>query len=217
METLGEAAATEGRPATVFASSGVRVLAAAAPKGPPSASPTPGLTCTRFVPRSPIWPEMRSCTPLPSAVSSITAETPMTMPSTVSAVRSGFPESPESPIPIMPNVRFISLRSHLFDAPRNAAVRHDATVADLDDPAGLRRDFLVVGDDHQRYPRIVQLPEEVQDGFPRSRIQVAGGLVRQKEGRAVDQRPRYGDPLLLAARELGRLVVRPFEEIHPLE
>ena len=40
----------------------------------------------------------------------------------------------------------------------------------------------------------------------RLRVEVAGRLVGEDDGRAGDQRPRHGDALLLAAGELGRAV-----------
>src|ERR671926_296980 len=48
--------------------------------------------------------------------------------------------------------------------------------------------------------------EERQDLGARPRVEVAGGLVGEHDGRAGDQRPGQRDPLLLAARELGRAV-----------
>ena len=54
---------------------------------------------------------------------------------------------------------------------------------------------------------LVELAQERQDlGGPR-RVEVAGGLVGQDQGWAVDERPRDRDALLLAAGELARPVV----------
>ena len=109
VETLEEAASTPGRPSTSRVSSGVRVLAAAAPNGPlspPSCSPlVPGLTVIRLGPRSFIWPEMLFCMPFPNEASSTTAATPMTMPSMVRIVRPQLTNSPERPMPAIRNTR----------------------------------------------------------------------------------------------------------------
>ena len=59
--------------------------------------------------------------------------------------------------------------------------------------------------------------EEVEDLLAGLGVQVAGGLVGQQQGRVVDQGPGDGHPLLLAAGELGRLVVQAVPQPHPVE
>jgi hypothetical protein len=44
-----------------------------------------------------------------------------------------------------------------------------------------------------------ELREQVEDAGARRGVEVARGLVRQHESRTMRQRPRDGDPLLLAA------------------
>ena len=49
-------------------------------------------------------------------------------------------------------------------------------------------------------PSLVQFAQQVHDGFAVGGIEVAGGLVRQQDGRLARQRPGDGDALLLTAR-----------------
>ena len=53
--------------------------------------------------------------------------------------------------------------------------------------------------------------------MPGVRIEIAGRFVGQQQGRPVDQRPGDGDPLLLAARHLRRLVVHAIGQADPFE
>jgi hypothetical protein len=63
----------------------------------------------------------------------------------------------------------------------------------------------VVGDEHDGDALAVELLKEREDFHRRAAVERAGGLVRQQEGRGVDQRPRDGDALLLAAEScIGR-------------
>ena len=65
----------------------------------------------------------------------------------------------------------------------------------------------VVGHEHQR-ASAVRFTTSADRSLPAGRaIEVAGGLVGQEDRPVVGQRPRDGDPLLLAARELRRVVV----------
>ena len=66
-------------------------------------------------------------------------------------------------------------------------------------------------------PRAVERAEDAHDLGAGVAVEVAGRLVGQDERRARDQRPGDRDALLLAAGELGRLVVEPVAEPDPLE
>ena len=83
------------------------------------------------------------------------------------------------------------------------AVGDDPPVEHLDPPGHARGDVSVVGDDHDGHPQVVEFVEERQDGLAGGLVEVAGGLVGQHDGRAAHQGPGDGDPLALAARELG--------------
>ena len=72
----------------------------------------------------------------------------------------------------------------------------------------------VVGDLDDGVALAVQFPEQGQNFLPGFGIQRAGGLVGQQDGRAGDQRPCDGDPLLLPARKLVGLVGFPLLQAH---
>ena len=88
-----------------------------------------------------------------------------------------------------------------------AAVVHDAAVAEHDDAVGDRRGVRVVRDHHDRLAELVdRLAQQGEHLVGRLGVQVAGRLVGEHHRRAVDQRARHGDALLLAAGQLGRAV-----------
>ena len=62
-----------------------------------------------------------------------------------------------------------------------------------------------------------QAPEQAHDAVPGLRVELAGRLVGQQQGRLVGQRPCNGHPLLLAARQLVRPMVGPVRQAHQLE
>jgi hypothetical protein len=68
-----------------------------------------------------------------------------------------------------------------------AAVVDDAAVEHLDAAVHAGGDVVVVADDHDGHPVIVELFEERQDCLASGLVQVAGGLVCQHDGRAADQ------------------------------
>ena len=74
----------------------------------------------------------------------------------------------------------------------------------------------VVGDHHDRLPEVAhRVAQELEDLAARLRVEVAGRLVGEDDGRARDERARDRDALLLAARELGRAVVQPVARARP--
>jgi hypothetical protein len=76
-----------------------------------------------------------------------------------------------------------------------------------DDPPARGGDLRLVGDDHEGLALVpVEASEEGDDLGRALGVEVAGGLVGQDQLRPVDQRPRDRGPLLLATRQLGRLV-----------
>jgi hypothetical protein len=78
---------TPGTSRIACASSGVSVLALPWPMRTPPCWKLPALTMIMFVPADWICVSIDDCAPVPSATIVITAETPMIMPSMVSAVR----------------------------------------------------------------------------------------------------------------------------------
>jgi hypothetical protein len=77
---------------------------------------------------------------------------------------------------------------------------------------------VLVGDEqHGDAVLAVEALEDLHDLDAGAAVEVAGGLVGQDELRVVDQRARDRHPLLLAAGELVRRVVRALPEAHGLE
>ena len=62
-----------------------------------------------------------------------------------------------------------------------------------------------------------QLGHEVDDELAVVSVEVARGLVGEEDDRAVDEGPGEGHPLLLAPRELGRIVVGAIGEADAVE
>ena len=91
-------------------------------------------------------------------------------------------------------------RAHLLD---------DALAHDGDAVAHGERLFLVVGHvDEGDADVALQLLELELHGFAQLGVERAERFVEQQHGGLVDQRPRQGDALLLAARQLARLAPR---------
>ena len=84
-----------------------------------------------------------------------------------------------------------------------AGVGDDLAVEDLDLAGHALGDGVVVGDDHDGRPGLVELVDQGQDGLPGGLVEVAGRLVGQHDGGLADEGPGDGDPLALPARELG--------------
>ena len=78
----------------------------------------------------------------------------------------------------------------------------DEPVAHPDDSIGVGGDGRVVRHEDDREPVLaVELAEEAEDLLARLRVEVAGRLIGDQEGAAVDQRAGDRDSLLLAAGE----------------
>src|SRR3954471_11647627 len=83
----------------------------------------------------------------------------------------------------------------------------DLAVAEHDDAVRVGGGGRVVGDHDDGLAEVVDgVPEQPEDLLGGLRVEVAGRLVGEHHGRAVDQRSGDGDALLLAARELRRPV-----------
>src|SRR3954453_6501666 len=88
-------------------------------------------------------------------------------------------------------------------------IADDAALVQLDDaPAHLVDHLAIVRGDDDGRAGAVDAVDQLHDPDPRLRIEVAGRLVRQKQRRVVDERTRDRNALLLAARELVRVVVK---------
>ena len=79
-------------------------------------------------------------------------------------------------------------------------------------------DSRVVRDEDDREAVLeVELAEEIENLLARLRVEVAGRLIGDQKRAPVDQRAGDRDALLLAARELCRLVIEPVAQPDPLE
>src|SRR5262245_51132383 len=93
------------------------------------------------------------------------------------------------------------------------AVPEQAPRVEAQDASAARRDALVVRDEHERdAARRVQLEQEIDDLRAGARVQVARGLVGEEERGRRHERASERDALLLAARELARIVQRALGE-----
>jgi hypothetical protein len=82
----------------------------------------------------------------------------------------------------------------------NPAIQH------VDDSIGLLGQSIVMGDNHQRGPVLVQSFEQIQNLPPGSHVELTSGLVGQEERWPVGQCSRYGNPLHFTSGELGSSV-----------
>ena len=98
------------------------------------------------------------------------------------------------------------------DAPRGRrgvrAALDDAAVAQRDDLVGQRRELGVVRDEHERPAAVaVDRHEQLDDLAAGGAVEIARRLVGQQDRRIVGERARDRDALLLAARQLRRIVM----------
>ena len=92
-------------------------------------------------------------------------------------------------------------------------LRHEDALLEVQRPLRARRGVRVVRHHDDGLVVIaVQGLEQVQDLVARLAIEVAGRLVAQQQRRVGDDGARDADALLLAARELARIVVHPLAE-----
>ncbi len=90
---------------------------------------------------------------------------------------------------------------------------HDAAVTKRDRHVGNRGDLGIVGDeDERRASRAVDLQQQVDDVAAGRAVEIAGRFVRQQDRRVVGERAGDRDALLLAARELRRVVMAAARE-----
>ena len=85
--------------------------------------------------------------------------------------------------------------------------RHDAAVAQMDDPLGARRAVLRVRDHQHGRALAMQCHEHLEHLGVVAAVEAARRLVGEDQRRVVDERPRDRDALLLTARELVREVL----------
>ena len=99
-------------------------------------------------------------------------------------------------------------------------VGDDLAVAQSDDAAGVRGDFVLVGDDHDGASVGVEVVEDAHHFLGRCRVECAGRFVGKDQRRVGGDRSGDRDALLLSTRELRRCVLDPIgqsDEIQRLE
>ena len=170
----------------------------------PPAVVEPGMTSSRFEPSARICSSTRACAPAPTAIITITAPTPMTMPSMVSALRSLLTASARRAMRSSERARSFMRRPGL----RCARPGRRWPSRKREDAAREARHVGLVRHQHHRHALAVQLLEQRHDLEAGARVERAGRLVGEDQQRLGDQRARDRHALLLAARELRRVVVR---------
>ena len=88
-----------------------------------------------------------------------------------------------------------------------------AAVAQGDEAVGMRGEGGIVGHEHQgAAERAVEPHDQLDDLLAGGGVEIAGGLVGEEERRPARHRARHRHPLLLAAGELDRVVLRAVAE-----
>src|SRR6476660_4738461 len=205
----GATAAIPSRRAIAFASSVVRVVADPRARKVPPLTLRPGLMVSRLVPRPCSWFVMPRVAPSPTSTSEMTAATPMTTPSIVSAARKRDAARRERASRTSSN-RFMAWLRGQRRLPQQP-------VTHVDDAGSGGRDIHVMRDQDHGAARPVEAGQQCQHLGTGSGIQVARRLVREDQGWLGDQRPGDRHALLLATGELGRIVRQPITQAQPLE
>ena len=105
-----------------------------------------------------------------------------------------------------------------LDAGRRLDVGEDRAIAERDDAIGAGGHFGIVRDDDHRQPLLaVETAKQRDHVLAGAAVEVAGRLVAHEDRRAVDERPGDRHALLLAAGELGGMVVEPVGQADALE
>src|SRR5262245_3945207 len=202
------------------------------PPCPPRTVPNrcePALTVTRFEPTLRICVSIALRAPLPSAIMTITAATPMIIPSAVSMVLIAFRRSARTAMMKVMKMaistcsfacgssgvhEIVGLCLQLLELVSGRAtgldgsIRAHATITEPDDPRAVFRDVTFVRHEHDRQPALdVQLLKDVHHLDAGPRVEVAGRLVGEQQHRVGNERARDRDALLLSARHLVRMVI----------
>src|SRR6186997_3093984 len=223
--TPGAMYCTPGTSRMASASSGVSELALPWPMRTPPCWKLPALTMIMLVPADWICVSIDDCAPVPSATIVITADTPMIMPSMVSAVRILLRASAlkatrntinkDMPIAFCLQPSAFCFSYCLLDRGQvgelvgggapvgDGAIGLHHAVAERHDARAVLGDIRFVRDQHDGDAALdveaLEQPHHLDAG---SRIEVAGRLVGQQDRRVVDQRARDRHALLLSARQL---------------
>lgn len=92
-------------------------------------------------------------------------------------------------------------------------IQIDFSVSDFDDAVGFFGDAAIVGDDDECGAEfVVDVAQEIIDGFGGGGVKVAGRLVREDHGGLIEEGAGDGGALLLATGHLGGVIVHHFFE-----
>ena len=160
-----------------------------------------GLMVSRFVPRLESRFVMFEVVPWPTPTSATTEATPMITPSIVRAARRRLVRRRDSAR------RRSSHEAHAAIRPSSRWIWRPAAWATA--TSWVIRTIV--------RPAALQLVEEVHHLGAGVAVEVAGRLVGEDQRRLGDERPGDRDALLLAARQLGRLMGQAIAESQPLE
>ena len=165
----------------------------------------PGEITSRLVPRALMLSRTSALAPSPRPTVSTTALMPMRMPSMVSAERRRWVRTAS------PAVRKVSRQFTVARPPVRSMTRRRRSGWCDSARAGHVR---LVGDQHDRATASCSSSSRASTSAVDAGVEVAGRLVGQDHPGLGDQGPGDGDALLLAARQLTRLVVGPVGQVH---
>src|SRR5207342_3133823 len=195
---------------------------------PPPNPPAPPIS-RRLEPSPETSLSISACVPCPTDTITITAAMPMITPSEVSALRNQLPRRAKTAVrrisrkfmavlqvlrcrpwrnpsgaptscPAIPGRALISAA----DADRASALRADEPIPHHEDAIAMLRHIRIVRDQHHGVVFLLQALEQSQDLLAGAAVERASRLVGEQDRRAVDQRSRDGDTLLLSAGKLAR-------------
>ncbi len=202
---LGETARITGSSSSASTSRSVKAGEVSRVPGP--IIRLPGRRISTLVPRLATLAETCADEPCPTVTMAMTAATPITTPSTVRNERSLFRTM------AMKARRIVS---HSISGPRlHRLVPREMAVGEDDEPPGIGRDILFVGDHDDGDPFAVQRLHQLHDLMRPLAVEVACGLVGKDHRGFARQRAGDGHPLLLAARELRGIVMLAPGKPHP--
>src|SRR5438132_13562163 len=165
---------------------------------------------TMFEPALRICAWIEELAPVPIATMTMTAATPMIMPSAVSAVRIAFLRRAFKATTSVIQMDMMNLRdAPVFDG---AVVQRDA-VTERDDARAVLGDVGLVRHEHDRDAALhVEPLKDAHHLDAGLAIEVARRLVGEQQRRPIYERARNRDALLLAAGELIGMVIEPFAQ-----
>src|SRR5260370_1409463 len=175
-----------------------------------------------FTPRSWSPPRIsRASARSPSSTARLNDRMPV-IAATPSARQAMNRRKPASPLRISRRARrkarFIARPSLSRQGGRHALVADQKTVGDAQDTIAAARQRHVMSDQDQgRAVGARQLEQQIHHLLAGRAVEIAGRLVGQQELGTAHEGARHGDPLLLAARELRRIVADAMAEADPFK